>query len=394
MLRLYNMPPTNPRLNRTTHLNTRVAMYHRLAWSFVILTIALVALIVVSSLNRTTITLTREPQPVSTDFSLPIYDQTPPSPGTFLVGQFFARNLTADLTAYPKSDVLLDDYAAGTVTLTNNTGRDQPLVATTRLLTADNKLFRLTRGVIVPARGTISAPIKADQAGSSYETNGPTKFTIPGLNSALQTNIYATSDALITGGTKPAGVIVETDIAAARNALEEKLRVQAQEAFKPDLAAALTPISGQALAVKLESFTTDFKPKKPSDTLRASANGSALLFAFDATALLEQARVQLQDAVPSHYQLQDINKNSLTYFLDAPQGKDEAKLKVHLEGFALIDPQDTGFDSDTWTDKSLDYMIDHLQNLPGISGSSIKSKAFWTSRLPRDPRAITIRFLP
>src|SRR5690606_9666825 len=70
----------------------------------------------------------------------------------------------------------------GTVTVINNSSRNQPLVATTRLLSPNGELFRIRNTVQVPARSTVeNVEVYADQPSPEMEI-GPTKFTIPGLS--------------------------------------------------------------------------------------------------------------------------------------------------------------------------------------------------------------------
>ncbi len=102
----------------------------------------------------------------------------------------------------------VDSVASGRVTLFNNTSADQPLITTTRLLSEDGVLFRLTNAVTVPAEGQIEAEVYADQAGASGNI-ASTSFTIPGLPDSLQADIYATSSEAMSGGTEEVAIFSE-----------------------------------------------------------------------------------------------------------------------------------------------------------------------------------------
>ena len=65
-------------------------------------------------------------------------------------------------------------------------------MATTRLLTPDNILFRIKKGITVPANGEIEVNIYPDDE-NFKDIVKPTKFTIPGLSEKLQKIIYAES---------------------------------------------------------------------------------------------------------------------------------------------------------------------------------------------------------
>ncbi len=86
----------------------------------------------------------------------------------------------------------LGGQITGKVRIINNYSKNQPLVATTRLLTPDNKLFRIKKTVNVPAGGSIEADIYADQI-SPEMAIAPSKFIIPGLWEGIQDQIYAES---------------------------------------------------------------------------------------------------------------------------------------------------------------------------------------------------------
>jgi hypothetical protein len=76
--------------------------------------------------------------------------------------------------------------ARGKVTIYNHySSQKQPLVETTRVLSENGKLFRLTEGVMVPGMsgeepGVVEAKVIADEPGESYNID-PSVFTIEGF---------------------------------------------------------------------------------------------------------------------------------------------------------------------------------------------------------------------
>lgn len=130
------------------------------------------------------------------------------------------------------SKSLSNQKAHGKITIYNEyNSSSQPLVATTRFMTEDGKIFRLVKGVTVPGMnggesGKIEAEVVADQAGDDYNIN-PTKFSIPGFKdsgSEKYAKFYGQSSSPMTGGGKGDGssdtkAISDTDIANAKNSL-------------------------------------------------------------------------------------------------------------------------------------------------------------------------------
>jgi hypothetical protein len=120
--------------------------------------------------------------------------------------------------------------AAGFATIINETDRSYTFVATTRLLTPDGVLFRMKSASPIPANGEVRVEVYADEPGPEGDI-GPSTFTIPGLPSYLQTQIHARSDEPMTGGSGTAKAITQADIDAAKAALLEDLKKEAEANF-------------------------------------------------------------------------------------------------------------------------------------------------------------------
>lgn len=122
--------------------------------------------------------------------------------------------------------------AKGKITIYNEfSSASQPLVATTRFLSDNQKIFRLVEGVTVPGTtkvgeeikpGVLEAEVIADESGEEYNI-GPSNFTIPGFKNSgneKYTKIYAKSSASMTGGgnsNETAKVVSEKDINDAKD---------------------------------------------------------------------------------------------------------------------------------------------------------------------------------
>ncbi|MFZ2187835.1 MAG: hypothetical protein WAV46_04405 [Candidatus Moraniibacteriota bacterium] len=124
--------------------------------------------------------------------------------------------------------------AHGTVILYNNYNTEpQSLVATTRLETADGKIFRLQGGVTVPAMagnesGAREATVIADQAGAEYNIEATT-FTIPGFKGGAKYDKFsAKSTKAMTGGgsggVSDVAVVTKVDVDAALREATEKAK--------------------------------------------------------------------------------------------------------------------------------------------------------------------------
>ena len=112
--------------------------------------------------------------------------------------------------------------ARGTVIISNMFSSDpQSLVATTRLESADGKIFRLVEGVTVPGMkgsepGTVEVAVIADQTGVDYNL-APSSFTIPGFKGGSKYDKFsARSTKAMAGGNASSGtnqtIIAKNDL--------------------------------------------------------------------------------------------------------------------------------------------------------------------------------------
>jgi hypothetical protein len=147
------------------------------------------------------------------------------------------KETSKDLPTSGTKDV--GEKAKGTITITNETGTDQPLVATTRFVSANNLVFRSTAAVTIPKayldpggnkiNGSATASVVADATGEAYNI-GPSNFTIPGLAAAVQSKIYGRNGAAMSGGsTRKIKIVSETDIQNAQTQLMNELIVSGKE---------------------------------------------------------------------------------------------------------------------------------------------------------------------
>ncbi|MBI5369702.1 hypothetical protein HZA85_00715 [Candidatus Uhrbacteria bacterium] len=197
-------------------------LYRRIALVFITLVVVALLTVLYLATMQAIIHVTANPHEVKTDFVVRTV-QTATTDGE-VQGEIHSGTLGRKKTFTPsgESHQNVDQQAAGTVTLFNTSASAQPLVATTRLLSKDGVLFRLKAGVTVPAKGSVEAQVHADQKGASGNI-GPTAFTIPGLNAAKQSLIYATSAAPMTGGVKPISVLSQEQINGAVTQLKNEL---------------------------------------------------------------------------------------------------------------------------------------------------------------------------
>ncbi len=122
-------------------------------------------------------------------------------------GRLFVVKKEESKTFFASGKEMDERRAEGTLRVYNNhSGRSQTLVAETRFVSADGKLFRSTESVTIPGRsgnipGYADVRVRAVEAGMEYNIDRTSKFSIPGLQGTpMFTTIYAENLEPITGG--------------------------------------------------------------------------------------------------------------------------------------------------------------------------------------------------
>lgn len=214
----------------------------------------------------------------------------------------------------------VETSATGTLTVYNEYSSDaQTLVAGTRFLSADGKLFRTTETVVVPGAkieggkiigSSISVAIQADAVGESFNI-GPTTFSIPGFQGTDKyLAFYGKSDAPTEGGFQGVrAVATQEDIDKARQEVEKELLPVVEKRLREKVPGDLMLIN-ETFQVDLETMDIDVEAGSAADefSVRAVARARAFL-------VREQ---QVREAVASHLETAG-EYNTAQYELGAKQ---------------------------------------------------------------------------
>lgn len=166
------------------------------------------------------------------------------------------KNLELPLAATGKK--LIQSKAKGVIKIFNAySSESQTLVATTRFLSPDGKLFRLDSAVTVPGAkivdgkiipSSIDAAVSADKIGPEYNTPPVQKWTIPGLKGSPKYEaFYGVSDAPMKGGVNGIQSYPKSeDIAAAKKNAEKAIRDALQGSFAVSVPSEFTILDGSS----------------------------------------------------------------------------------------------------------------------------------------------------
>ncbi|HDZ85354.1 MAG TPA: hypothetical protein ENH35_02265, partial [Candidatus Moranbacteria bacterium] len=236
-----------------------------------------------------------------------------------------------------------DQKTRGTIAIYNEHGTSpQPLVATTRFLTPDGKLFRLVKGVTVPGMtevdgklkpGVIEAEVIADQPGEEYNI-GPSDFSIPGLKgSSKYEKFYARSASSMSGGGSKGDEVViisQKDIDNARSKVEASLMEEIKNEIRNNLQGDEVFIEETAEKIILESDSPEIGITTDSFEFKLKIRVRAIVFSEE----------KLKDVVMDSFDKKSDEKlNSLKIeYGEATPDFDTGIINIKVHGKALFDP--------------------------------------------------------
>lgn len=281
--------------------------------------------------------------------------------------------------------------AHGTIRVYNKYHLAQVLVANTRFLSDEGKLFRSKSRVVIPPGGFQDIEVMAAEAGEEYNI-GPATFSLPGLaGSPRYTAIYGESKDPMRGGSlRESSQVTKADIEKAKEALsavllrEGKKRILAKAQEKGDVVSFEDAIFQEV--VELESLI-DEGAQVEYFQVRGKANSRALIFhkkdgesfwrEFISGQLPSQKAVA-PGTIQEDFSFQKIDweqkrmaiQSSAT--IVAYNAIDISQLQDHLKGMSVKEG------------------ITFLKNIPGVAEVDIKRWPLSIGGIPRDSNKIKI----
>jgi hypothetical protein len=204
--------------------------------------------------------------------------------------KYFEFNKVITETFSATGEKQVEEKSGGIIRIYNNySSAPQILVATTRFLSSDNKLFRLVKRTTVPGAkledgkivpSYIEAEVLADEAGKEFNIE-PDDFSIPGFEGTIREGkFYGKSIESMTGGfIGKAKVVSNSDIVKAKTKIKELAEISAEEEMKVKLETSLEILED---AKRLDVDKLDFSHKLGSraDDFELSADVSLKVLAF------------------------------------------------------------------------------------------------------------------
>jgi len=354
--------------------------YRNLVVIFSILAVILIGVILYFSLSQATVNITPFYRQQRVGFAVQIIDQNNLKPGEDLTEKIPGEILEAAVensqtfpaAAYEQTQ----SKASGQVTIVNNYSRSQKLVATTRLLAPDGKLYRLTEFVEVPVGGQVTTVAMADQAGNEFEI-GPAKLTIPGLWEPIQDKIYAQTD----GFKIQTATQYQIDQPAIDQAvLELTKKISGQALAEMQSQAGSQKISDQALVFETLKYSTDAEVGSSNKEFNMTLGLGVKALVFDEAKLKEIASSNLPEIYKTGNSLVKTDQDSFDYEVILLDENSE-NLIAQVKGEYTINVSNLKIDPAELTGLTKTEAETYLTNLSDVQEASV-SLPFWTKYLP------------
>ncbi len=285
--------------------------------------------------------------------------------------------------------------AQGTVTIYNAySSSKQDLVAATRFVTPDGKLFRLVNGVTVPGAqvtngaivpSSIDAQVVADQPGADYNVGPVDKLTIPGFQGSPKYDaFYGQLKNGTSGGFVGAKAVpTAADIASAKTKVTSLL--QASLANNP---------TTNYPSIKIPDGATNIIVTKLTANTSTDSNGNFSVFGEASLQAVGFNESVLKAYLLAQAQAQEASSTLSSSTLEYSGVKADftkGTVSFSVTGQGALEPT---FDEDAFkasiAGKSINDARQAIAALPGLADGKISAWPMWLWNIPSDPNKIKL----
>ncbi len=311
----------------------------------------------------------------------------------FLVN--FSETFEEEQDTFPsqETNTEIETRAIGKATIFNQTSIDRRLIATTRLLSPDNILYRIKNDAYVPSNGKIEVEIYADQPGKESEiSQSEIHFIIPGLPKQIQDQIYAQSNKPIKKSIKKNKIVTKENIKNATDELKKRILQKIQKAIDEPFALEneknhLIPCLFVSEIIETKK---DVEIGEQKDEFNLGIKLKITAIIFDKEKLLAKAKTKLLEKIYTYQKLVNPLQN-FTYSVEQYNSKTkEALIKVHLEGISTLNSESEILNKNKLIGLKKIEIEEYFSQFQGIKKTEIKFSPFWVKRIPKIKNHIEI----
>lgn len=361
-----------------------IKLYRRLALRFFVLILVFVLIVAYFTATKLTVAITPAAEVVSDSVQFAVVSsqeaQTSLSAERVVPGEVMQSSLESDKTYQSSGEEKIGEEVVGEVVIYNDYSRNQPLVETTRLLTPDQKLFRISEGVTVPAGGSIRVEAYADTVSADMAIE-PTTMTIPGLWAGLQDQIYAENPEPFQYKSQLNHYVRQGDLDLAindiREALKNKLEQEIDWQIRP----------GDEIVYSIDEdkslLTIDAELGDEKEEFRVRAENQAVIVRFSKEKAQNLLEAKLAFSLPQEKEIVSFGSENISYTLDDYNLEDgTAEITASFKGSARVKEKQNFVNKNQLTNLSEEQIKQYLNTFNEIEDYQLKFTPNFLKRSP------------
>lgn len=372
---------------RVRHTETRepysqpsVGFYRTIALSFLVLTVVLLGVVVMITAKKASITVMSKEDTRSVNMNVKVSATV--SGEDSISGTVSSNVVNFSQKYFPTGSKTIEGIAGGEVTLFNKTNEPQILVKTTRLLTPNSVLFRLSDKVTIPANGEVKAQVYADKSGK--ESNiGPSSFTIPGLAVDKQKVVYAQSVVAMDNAVRQVGILTDADIQAATKDFEQKIKDQYM--------ASSTDTMQKVVSVINSNPIVDKKVGEEVDGFNLSGTSTVVVVSYDKKNLSDLISSAVSSKIDGSLEkVLNITSDPKVSVSSYDASSNSAQLSVNQDVMVTLDANAEKLSPQYFMGKTKDEIERYVFELDHVAGVQVDFSPGWISKAPNVPDKIKV----
>jgi hypothetical protein len=360
-------------------------MYRNISLVFIACIAVMIVGVVMFFYSQAVVIVTAVSRDVAIDFEAQI--KTTPTTDEvrdrdIVSGTIVKRQYVASTTVAVASTKTVVSDIVGTVTLINNSNRNQPLVRTTQLADSAGIVVRTNDTVVVPAGGSVSVAVYPRDP-ETFTGVPVGRLTIIKLAPILQPEIYGEVKDALTSEPRELKVITDSELNRAKQELSEKVigDIRKELALAPSVPVAVDFVNTAIVGNKVGDYADSFTYQGTVKVNIIEANQEQL------RALLQR---KIEEVVPVGAVVESPELDAVTYTLKEELSADSVLIDVSQKVTAVIDEHGAVLDRQQLINKSPDEVRQHLLTNQFIQDVSVRLVPYWRNTLPGNPDRIKI----
>ncbi|MBI4359000.1 MAG: hypothetical protein HY577_00185 [Candidatus Nealsonbacteria bacterium] len=293
-----------------------------------------------------------------------------------------------------------EERAEGIIRIFNDySTTSQSLVATTRFVSSEGKLFRLVERVMVPGQtlekgklvpGTVDALVRADAPGQDYNI-GTSSFSIPGFaGTPKYTSFYAKSFSAMKGGFKGETAIVSAeDLEKAGQTTRAKITEKINNILKNRMLPGLLLVEQDVpLNILEQGPTAKVGEAVKNFNYQVRARKETILLSEDDLKVLAQASLVSRLSEDQRFLPESLKINPALVSLEAADEKGQVSLQISVKVYNNLESEAL---KKQLSGKSIQEVQRSFQDLSQVSQAKIKIFPSFFKNLPRDLDKIELK---